>query len=120
MAEPGGPPPKRRGQASVELIAGLPALLLAGLIGFQILATGYALTLADGAAEAGALARAAGHDPEEAAREALPGWARDRVSVAADGGSIEVELRPPSPVGGAGEWFAVSSRAWVRPAREDQ
>ena len=48
-----------RGQASVELLAGLPALLLAGLIGFQLLAAGYALTLADGAAEAGALARVA-------------------------------------------------------------
>jgi hypothetical protein len=120
VAEPAGVHAGRRGQASVELLAGLPALLLAGLIGFQILATGYALTLADGAAEAGALARAAGRDPEEAAREALPGWARDRVSVAADGGSIEVELRPPSPLAGAGEWFAVSSRAWVRPSRGDR
>ena len=50
------------GQATVELVAALPALLLAGLLALQLLATGYALTLADGAAEAGALAwpRAAG------------------------------------------------------------
>jgi hypothetical protein len=106
-----------RGQASVELLAGLPALLLAGLIGFQLLAAGYALTLADGAAEAGALARVAGADPEEAAREALPGWARDRVRVAADGGRVEVLLRPPSPLPGLAERLEVTSRAWVRGPR---
>ncbi len=105
------------GQASVELLAGLPALLLAGLIGFQLLATGYALTLADGAAEAGALARVAGADPEEAAREALPGWARDRVSVEAAGGGVEVRLRPPSPLPGLAERLEVRSRAWVREPR---
>jgi hypothetical protein len=103
------------GQASVELLAGLPALLLAGLIAFQLLATGYALTLADGAAEAGALARAAGADPEDAAREALPGWAGDRVDVSEEGGEVRVELHPPSPISGLGELLAVSSRAWARP-----
>ena len=49
-----------RGQATVEAIAALPALLLAGLISLQLLAAGYTLTLADGAAESGALALAAG------------------------------------------------------------
>jgi len=106
---------RRRGQASLELVAGLPALLLAGAIGFQLLAAGYALTLADGAAEAGALAGVAGRDPEEAVREALPGWAEDRVAVEAQGGSVRVELRPPSPLPSVGRWLAVSSRAWVRP-----
>ena len=48
-----------RGQASVELLAGIPALLLAGLLALQLLAVGYSVTLADGAAEAGALALAA-------------------------------------------------------------
>ena len=73
-----------RGQASVELLAGLPALLLAGLIGFQLLAAGYALTLADGAAEAGALARVAGSRPRgrgprrPARLGPRPGQGRDR------------------------------------------
>ena len=49
-----------RGQASIEVLAGIPALLLAGLIALQLLAAGYSLTLADGAAEAGAMAIAAG------------------------------------------------------------
>lgn len=103
------------GQASLELLAGLPALLLAAVIAFELLATGYSLTLADGAAEAGALARAAGNDPNEAAREALPGWARDRVEVEASGGSVAVELNTPSPLAGLGGLLSVSSSAWVRP-----
>src|SRR3978361_1614615 len=41
------------GQATVELVAAVPALLLAALISLQLLAAGYALTLGDGAAEAG-------------------------------------------------------------------
>ncbi|MGZ5312265.1 MAG: hypothetical protein ACXWFR_11130 [Solirubrobacterales bacterium] len=106
------------GQAAVELLAGLPALLLAGLIAFQLLLAGYSLSLADGAAEAGALAAAAGEDAEEAAREALPGWARERVEVAGEGGEVKVDLRPPSPLGGLGELLEVSSRAWARPAPE--
>ncbi len=111
---------RSHGQAAIELLAGLPALLLAALIGFQLLATGYALTLADGAAEAGALARVAGLDPEDAARGALPGWARERVSVAERGGAVSVELRPPSPLPVLSEHLVVSSRAWVRPDRAPQ
>jgi hypothetical protein len=103
-----------RGQAAVELLAALPALLLCGLIGFQLLAVGWAMTLADGAAEAGALARAAGTDSEEAAREALPGWARDRVDVRVRGGRVEVALRPPTPLPGLSERLEVSSGAWAR------
>lgn len=106
-----------RGQAAVELLAGLPALLLAGLIGFQLLAVGYTLMLADGAAEAGALARAAGADPEAAAREALPGWARARVRVTGSGGGVTVRLEPPSPLEPLAEHLAVSSSAWARGPR---
>ena len=57
------------GQSTVELVAALPALLLAGLLALQLLAV-YALTLADGAAEAGALALAAGRPARDAARRA--------------------------------------------------
>lgn len=104
------------GQASLELLAGLPALLLAALVALQILAVGYALSLADGAAEAGAIARAAGLDARRAAREALPGWARERVSVKLSGGRVEVQLRPPSPVPGLADRLSIASEAWVRPA----
>ena len=104
-----------RGQASVELVAGLPLLLLAGLVALQLLVAGYALTLADGAVEAGALALAAGRPPEPAVRDALPGWARDRVAVEVDGGRVSVRLRPPAPLAVVADALAVRSAAWARP-----
>jgi hypothetical protein len=103
-----------RGQAMVEAIAALPALLLAGLISLQLLAAGYSLTLADGAAESGALALAAGRSATAAAREALPGWAHDRVRVSVSGGEVVVRLMPPSPFSGLADRLAVTSRARVR------
>lgn len=103
------------GQASVELVAALPALLLAGLVSLQLLAAGYALTLADGAAEAGALALAAGRPAREAAHDALPGWAEDRVRVRVRGGEVSVRLRPPSPLGAVADRLAVVSTAAARP-----
>ncbi len=103
-----------RGQASVELVAAVPALLLAALIALQLLLAGYALTLADGAAEAGALALASGGSARNAARDGLPGWARDDVDVAVGGGTVTVRLRPPSPFGLLGEALAVTSSASAR------
>lgn len=102
------------GQASVELIAGIPALLLAGVVALQLLAVGYSLTLADGAAEAGALAVAVGRDAEPAVAEALPGWAGDRVGVEVRGGEVSVELRPPALLDALSDELRVSSSAWVR------
>jgi hypothetical protein len=105
-----------RGQASVELVAALPALLLAALVALQLLAAGYALTLADGAAEAGALALASGGSASEAARDALPGWARRDVEVSVRGGEVSVRLRPPSPFAALAKRLAVTSTASARPA----
>ena len=102
------------GQASIEVLAGVPALLLAGLIALQLLAAGYSLTLADGAAEAGAMAVAAGRPAAPAVRQALPGWARDRVGVEVDAGRLTVRLRPPSPIGALARRLELSSSAWVR------
>jgi hypothetical protein len=86
------------GQASVELLGGLPALLLAGMIAFQLLAVGYASVIAGSAAEAGALAMAAGTNPKAGVRESLPGWSRARARVSASHGRVRVSLRPPSPL----------------------
>jgi hypothetical protein len=104
-----------RGQSTVELVAALPALLLAALIALQLLAAGYALALADGAAEAGALALAGGRPAKEAARAALPGWAEERVQVAIEGQEVSVRLRPPSPLPAVAEGLVVSSSAAARP-----
>jgi hypothetical protein len=106
-----------RGQATVELVAALPALLLAAAVALQLLVAGYAMTLADGAAEAGALALASGGSAAAAAREALPGWAKDDVAVAVEGGTVSVRLRPPSPVAALAERLTVSSSASARTAR---
>lgn len=106
-----------RGQASVELVAALPALLLAALVALQLLAAGYATTLADGAAEAGALALASGGSAAEAARGALPGWAEDDVAVSVQGGRVTVRLRPPSPFPALADRLAVTSSASARGAR---
>lgn len=106
-----------RGQATVELVAALPALLLAALVALQLLLAGYAITLADGAAEAGALALASGGSAAEAAREALPGWAEDDVSVAVEGSEVSVRLRPPSPIEGLADRLTVTSSASARPAQ---
>jgi hypothetical protein len=106
-----------RGQAAVELVAALPALLLAALVALQLLVVGYSLTLADGAAEAGALALASGGSAGEAARGALPGWAEDDVSVAVRGGRVSVRLRPPSPIAALADQLEVTSTAAARAAR---
>lgn len=108
-------PSRESGQATVELVAAIPALLLAGLLALQLLATGYALTLADGAAEAGALRLAAGRPAESGARDALPGWAEDRIEVTVRGGRVTVRLRPPSPVAALADHLVVTSSAAVRP-----
>lgn len=108
---------EERGQAAVELVAAMPALLLAALVALQLLAAGYALTLADGAAEAGALALASGGSAAEAARGAVPGWARDDVRVAIEGGKVTVRLLPPSPLRALAERLVVTGAASARPAR---
>lgn len=107
---------RERGQATVEAMAAIPLLLLAGSIALQLLLAGYSLTLADGAAEAGALALASGRPAKSAAREALPGWARDRVEIAVRGGEVTVRLRPPSPIPALADRLALVSSAYGRPA----
>jgi len=105
---------REEGQSTVELVAALPALLLAALLALQLLATGYALTLADGAAEAGALALAAGEPATVAARGALPGWAEEEVDVSVQGGRVTVRLRPPSPLSSIADRLTVTSSAAAR------
>jgi hypothetical protein len=102
-----------RGQATVEALALIPAVLAVGLGALQLLAVGYASVLAGSAAEAGALALAGGGDPRASAREALPGWSRARASIDVEGGKIEVRLRPPSPLRALAEELEVKATAAV-------
>lgn len=105
------------GQATVELLGALPVLLLLGGFLFQLLAVGYAAVLAANAAEAGAISLAAGGDAEEAARQALPGWSEAGMEVAVDGGSVEISVRPPSPLELLARRLEVSATADVREPR---
>ncbi len=106
--------PSECGQATVELVAGLPAVLLAGFLCLQILAAGFALTLADGAAQAGAMALASGHAAAPAAREALPGWAQEGATVGVDGGRVTVRVHPPGPLRVVADRLPIDSSAWAR------
>jgi len=99
----------------VELLAAIPLLALAGSVALQLLLTGYALLLADGAAEAGALALAAGRPAKPAVRQSLPQWAQERAEVAIRGGEVTVRLPPPSPIAAIGEHLAVASSGYAMP-----
>jgi hypothetical protein len=101
------------GQATVETVALVPALVVVGLAVLQLLAVGYASVLAGNAAEAGALALAAGEDASAAARKALPGWSEARARIDVKGGRVEVRLRPPSPMRELGDALAVTGKAAV-------
>lgn len=103
----------RDGQATVELLAALPALVALGLGLAQLLAVGYAAVLAGNAAEAGALALAARADPQASARNALPGWSRARAGVHVAGDRVTVRVRPPSLLGALGRRLEVASTAGI-------
>jgi hypothetical protein len=83
-----------RGQASVELVAILPALAVSVLIAAQAAAAGWALWTAGNAARAGARAEHVGGNGKATARRALPGGLRDGAAVTnADG----IRVRVPVP-----------------------
>jgi hypothetical protein len=104
-----------KGQASVELLGGVVAVLLLGMTGFQLLAVGYAAVMADHAAEAAALALANGADPTQAAAGAVPGWPRRAMRVRREEGRVQLTLLAPSPLRFLRGRLAVRSEAAVRP-----
>lgn len=84
----------QRGQATLEVVALLPALALAGLTVLQLLVAGATAEYAGHAAEAGAVAIIQERDPVVAARAALPSWTGRDVSVRVRGRQVRVSLRP--------------------------
>lgn len=82
------------GQASVELVAALPLVVVVALAVAQLLAAGAASELAGHAAEAGAVAVLQGDDAAAAARRSVPGWSERRMRVRVRGRRVEVWLRP--------------------------
>jgi hypothetical protein len=104
------------GQATVELVALLPLAVLVALAIGQLLAAGSARELAGNAAEAGAAAILQGADPTAAARDALPGWSRERATVRVDGRRVEVRLRPRVVAPGLAERLEATATADAGPS----
>jgi pilus assembly protein CpaE len=102
------------GQASVELVAILPALIVCVLIAGHAVAAGWALWSAAGAARAGARAEHVGGDGEAVARRALP-WALRGGAEVEGGDVIRVEVRAPVLLPG-GRGPALSASATLDPA----
>jgi hypothetical protein len=90
-----------RGQASVELVALLPLLILMVLLLWQAVVAGQALWLAGAAAREAARARAVGEDPARAARVVLPASLERGLAVRRAGDGVTVRLRVPAVIGGA-------------------
>lgn len=106
----------QRGQASVELVALLPLLVLVALVVAQLLAAGRCRELAGHAAAAGAAALLQDEDPGRAARRALPGWSRSRLDVVVRGRVVSVALRPPGLLPGLGNALRTRVQADAGPA----
>ncbi len=112
-----GPTSEEAGQAQLEVVAAIPVVAAVAAVILQLLAVGYTQSLADGAAEAGAIAIASDRSAEIAALAAVPGWATDRTEVRQRGGRVAVEVRPPALIPLLGRHLGVSSSAWARPPR---
>jgi hypothetical protein len=93
------PRAKDSGQASAELIAVLPALVVVVLLVAQFAVAGYALWSAGVAAHAGARAAYVGGSGARAARRSLPVPLRRSARVR-EGDGLAVRVRAPSLVPG--------------------
>lgn len=87
---------EERGQASVELVAVLPCVLLVAAVVWQLVLVGHAAWLTAQAARAGARADAVGRDAEAAARSTLPRSLERGLEVdRAGNGGVRVSVRIP-------------------------
>lgn len=101
----------QRGQASVEIVALTPIILLCGLLGLQALIAGANHVAAANALHAGVLAGELGRDPRAAARAAAPGWPTGRFSVSTRGRRVAVRLRPRAIVPPLADLLTVDASA---------
>jgi hypothetical protein len=100
------------GQASVELVAVVPLVLLVGLVAWQLLLAGHSLWLAASAARAAARADTVGRSAEAAARSALPDALERELSVERlREGGVRVSVRVPAVLQSFDTPVRVSARA---------
>jgi TadE-like protein len=85
-----------RGQASVELVAVLPAVILIGAVVWQLALAGHAAWLTANAARAAARAEIVGRSAGSAARSALPRSLEHGLEVKRLGrGRVRISVRIP-------------------------
>ncbi|HEX2070659.1 MAG TPA: hypothetical protein VHF90_03305 [Thermoleophilaceae bacterium] len=85
----------QQGQASVELVAALPFVLLVGAVVWQCALTGHTAWLAAHAARAGARAELVDGDVRGAVRSALPDGLEHGLGVERDDGVVRVSVELP-------------------------
>lgn len=84
------------GQASIELVAVLPLVMLAGAVAWQLALAGDVAWMSAHAARAAARADAVGRGPEAAARRSLPRSLGRGLRVRRlPGGGVRASLRVP-------------------------
>lgn len=93
---------EERGQASFEFLGMLPYLLLATLMGWQLLLGAWAYTQASNAARTASRVEGRGGDPGKAARNAVSGPLRRGLKVKMDGDRATVRVRIPIVLPGLG------------------
>jgi hypothetical protein len=99
------------GQASVEMVAVLPLVLLVAAITWQLALAGYSLWACANAARVAAGAEVVGTDEEAAARSALPDSLERGMRVEGTRGAVRVELRVPLILRRWGSPVSVSASA---------
>lgn len=93
---------RERGQASVETVALVPALVVLTVALCQAVMAGWALVSAESAARAAARAALAGAPARPAALAALPHGMRPGAHVRMAGGAVTVRVRIPVVLPGFG------------------
>jgi hypothetical protein len=89
----------RRGQAVVEVCVALPMACALALLAAQGLAGASAAIAVEHALDRAVIAAAAGGDPVDAARRALPARLARRARIARDHDRVRVTVDVPGPVG---------------------
>jgi hypothetical protein len=108
----------QRGQASVEFVAAIPAVIVVALIAWQLVLAGQAVWLAGNAARVGARAASVGQDATSAVRSSLPDSLEHglRVRRTSDD-DVEVGVRIPILVRAWGSPVVVRVRAGLEQPR---
>ena len=98
------------GQASIELVAALPLVLLVGAVAWQLALTGASAWLTANAARVGARADVVGRDADAAVRSALPRSLERGLEVERlPQGGVRVSTRVPLVIPGAGAPLRVAA-----------